>query len=77
MIKSDYIKMLLTRAKRDVKIIVLPEGEDERVLEAAHIVADSGAARLIVLGNEKNQQNILPPKIGQQTELSLLIRRIA
>ncbi|MBQ9035258.1 MAG: phosphate acetyltransferase [Alphaproteobacteria bacterium] len=53
MIKSDYIKTLLTRAKRDVKTIVLPEGEDERVLEAAHIVADSGAARLIVLGDEK------------------------
>lgn len=62
MIKSDYIKMLLTRAKRDVKTIVLPEGEDERVLEAAHIVADSGAARLIVLGNEKKSAEYFAAK---------------
>ena len=39
MIKSTYIKSLLERAKKDIKTIVLPEGEDERVLNAAHPVA--------------------------------------
>lgn len=51
MIKSNYIKSLLATAKKDIKTIVLPEGEDKRVLEAAHIVATEGAAKIIILGN--------------------------
>lgn len=52
MIKSEYIKGLLEKAKEDVKTIVLPEGEDERVLEAAHLVADMKAAKIVILGDE-------------------------
>lgn len=52
MIKSKYILSLLEKAKNDVKTIVLPEGEDERVLEAAHIVATEKAAKMVILGNE-------------------------
>lgn len=52
MIKSEYIKGLLEKAKEDVKTIVLPEGEDKRVLEAAHLVADMKAAKIVILGNE-------------------------
>lgn len=56
MIKSDYIKSLLAKAKKDVKTIVLPEGEDERVLEAAHLVADDKSAKIIILGNVEKMQ---------------------
>ena len=52
MIKSEYIKSLLKTAKQNVKTIVLPEGEDKRVLEAAHIVASEGAAKIVILGNK-------------------------
>ena len=52
MIKSEYIKSLLKTAKQNVKTIVLPEGEDKRVLEAAHIVATEGAAKIVILGNK-------------------------
>lgn len=51
MIKSKYIKSLLAKAKQNVKTIVLPEGEDERVLEAAHMVADEKAAKIVILGD--------------------------
>ena len=51
MVKSKYINSLLARAKQNRKTIVLPEGEDERVLEAAHIINDEGAADIIVLGD--------------------------
>ena len=51
MIKSKYILSLLEKAKTNVKTIVLPEGEDERVLEAAHIVAAEKAAKIVILGN--------------------------
>ncbi|MBR1904192.1 MAG: phosphate acetyltransferase [Alphaproteobacteria bacterium] len=52
MIKSDYIRTLLEKAKKGLKTIVLPEGEDERVLEAAHILAEEKAAKIIILGKE-------------------------
>ncbi|MBP1531916.1 MAG: phosphate acetyltransferase, partial [Alphaproteobacteria bacterium] len=51
MIKSQYINQLLAKAKQDKKTIVLPEGEDSRVLEAAHIVSELQAANLIILGD--------------------------
>ena len=51
MIKSTYIKSLLERAKKDLKTIVLPEGEDERVLAAAHMITAEKAAKVIILGD--------------------------
>lgn len=51
MIKSSYIKSLLEKAKNDVKTIVLPEGEDERVLTAAHLITEQKAAKIIILGD--------------------------
>lgn len=67
MIKSNYIKTLLAKAKQQMKTIVLPEGEDERVLEAAHLISEEGAARLIVLGNEADLENHFKTK-GWRTD---------
>ncbi len=67
MIKSDYIKSLLNKAKYNIKTIVLPEGEDERVLEAAHLIAEQNAARLIILGNEEQMAAYYADK-GWNTE---------
>ncbi len=49
---SKYLNGLINKAAENVKTIVLPEGEDERVLKAAHIIADAKAAKVIILGNE-------------------------
>ena len=52
MIESKYINSLIKKKKKNVKTIVLPEGEDERVLTAAHMVTQTGAAKIIILGNK-------------------------
>lgn len=44
---------LTERAKQNQKTIVLPEGEDDRILQAAHQVLQKGIAKLIILGNPK------------------------
>lgn len=49
---SKYLNGLINKAAENVKTVVLPEGEDERVLKAAHIIADAKAAKVIILGNE-------------------------
>ena len=47
---TKFLDNLLDRASNDVKTIVLPEGEDERILAAAHYIAERKAAKLIILG---------------------------
>ena len=49
---SKYLNGLLDRAKKGNKTIVLPEGEDKRILDAAHIVTEAGAVKVIILGDE-------------------------
>ena len=51
---SDYIK---ARACSDKKTIVLPEGKDSRIQEAAREVIKEGIADLIILGNP-NEINV-------------------
>ena len=52
MMISQYLQGLIDRAKKGYKTIVLPEGEDERILQAAHIVTEAKAVKAIILGNE-------------------------
>lgn len=45
---------LMQRAARVNKTIVLPEGDDSRVLQAAHEILAGGIAKLIILGNPRD-----------------------
>lgn len=48
---SAFLDSIITRAKADKKTIVLPEGDDPRMLEAAEKLLADGVANLIILGN--------------------------
>ncbi len=47
---TAFLTTMIDKARADKKTIVLPEGNDERVLEAAQEIARQGIADLIVLG---------------------------
>ncbi|MGN0302008.1 MAG: phosphate acyltransferase, partial [Anaerotardibacter sp.] len=49
----SFITTLIERAKADKKTIILPEGHDMRVLEAAEEVLKQEIANLIIVGNEE------------------------
>ena len=53
----NFIETMKEKAKSNLKTIVLPESTDIRVLEAARKVTDEGFAKVILLGNrdELNQ----------------------
>lgn len=51
MLESKYINGLIAKAQKLNKTIVLPEGEDERVLKAAYMSAQDKIAKIIVLGD--------------------------
>ena len=48
---ASFIDTLIDRAKADKKTIVLPEGNDERILEAAEEALAQGIANIIILGD--------------------------
>jgi len=48
---STFIEGLKTRAKENIKTIVLAEGEDVRTVQAAAIVKKEGYAKVILLGD--------------------------
>lgn len=48
---ASFIDTLIDRAKADKKTIVLPEGNDERIFEAAQEALAQGIANIIILGD--------------------------
>ncbi|XPV67928.1 MAG: phosphate acetyltransferase [Halarcobacter sp.] len=46
------IKSIKENAKKELKTIVLPESEDERVLKAAQMVLEEKTANVVLIGNE-------------------------
>jgi len=51
---ADFIRDLEDRARRHQAIIVFPEGEDPRLIQAAARLASAGIARPVLLGNPVN-----------------------
>lgn len=54
----NFIDSMKERASKNLKTIVLPESNDIRVLEAARKVTDQGFAKVILLGNKAELQEI-------------------
>ena len=50
----DPIRLIKDKAKKDLKKIVLPESEDERVLEGGVRIMKDKIARIVFLGNEED-----------------------
>ncbi len=46
----NFIEDIWTKAKRADKTIVLPEGEDQRIIDAARIIEQSKLAKVIIIG---------------------------
>lgn len=49
---TKFVDSIVSKAKQGFKTIVLPEGEDERVLDAAFRVTKEKVAKIILLGDE-------------------------
>lgn len=49
-----FLEKIIKRAKEDIKTIVLPEGEDIRIIKAAAMIQKQAIANIILIGNEAN-----------------------
>ena len=48
---TTFLETMIEKARSDKKTIVLPEGNDDRVLEAAAKIVEQGIADIILIGN--------------------------
>ena len=57
---KETIRQIINKAKTDPKRVVLPEGDNEKILRAAQVMIEEGIAKPILLGNRKKiKQKIL------------------
>lgn len=63
---NDFLQKVLDRAKQASKTIVLPEGDDDRIIQAAKTIVDQKIASLVLLGDEQKTANALKD-IGADT----------
>src|SRR5512141_534568 len=50
---KETMRLIINKAKADPKRVVLPEGENEKILRAAQIMIEEGIAKPILLGKRK------------------------
>ena len=48
---SDFLTRMKAAAKADKKTVVLPEGEDQRTIDAAKIIVEEDLANLVILAD--------------------------
>lgn len=65
----DTIK---AKAKADLKHIVLPEGNEPRIVEAAAIIAKEGIAKVTILGNAAQVKNLAAEKKADLTGVNIV-----
>ena len=69
---SDFLTRMKTAAKADKKTVVLPEGEDQRTIDAAKIIVEEDLANLVILGDPDKIDlpgvTVIDPKCGPKHE---------
>ena len=58
MSRSAFITGVIETAKANPRTIVLPEGSDDRVIQAANQIVEEKIANIVVLGNEKLSERV-------------------
>ncbi len=48
------LEKIIEQAKQDVQTIVLPEGKDQRIIDAARVLNNENIANVVVLVNEND-----------------------
>ncbi|MGD9639000.1 MAG: phosphate acetyltransferase [Alphaproteobacteria bacterium] len=72
MVNNNFMNSLFEKAKSANATIVLPEGKDERVLEAANTIMAKKIAKVILLGDEKKITDYFKQKSYNLSEIQII-----
>jgi malate dehydrogenase (oxaloacetate-decarboxylating)(NADP+) len=53
-LSKEIIRVMIHKAQKNPKKVVYPEGEEEKIIRAAHVVHQENIASPVLLGDEKN-----------------------
>ena len=62
----SFIDGIKERAKKEIKTIILPEADDQRVLKAAEQVEKEGFAKVVLIGDEEKVK-----KVSKQNNINI------
>ena len=54
----SFIDGIKERAKKEIKTIILPEADDQRVLKAAEQIEKEGFAKVVLIGDEEKVKKV-------------------
>ena len=68
---SSLVEQIKAKAKADVKHILLPEGTEERTVQAAAKIRDQGIAKLTLFGKPeevKTNKQVIEAYLGEEDD---------
>ncbi len=68
---SNFFEMAIERASKNMRTIVLPEGEDQRTIDAAAKIVELGFANVILLGDVADIESRLKAKGADPSKLQI------
>jgi malate dehydrogenase (oxaloacetate-decarboxylating)(NADP+) len=71
-LSKEVIRVMIHKAKEDPRKVVYPEGEEEKIIRAAHLAYNDNIAYPILLGDEYNIRKIINGLGYDQNEFSIL-----
>ncbi|MHC5082441.1 MAG: phosphate acetyltransferase [Planctomycetota bacterium] len=69
---SDFFEQIIARASENIRTIVLPEGNDDRIIEAAAEILQRNCAKLVILGDIETIANQLSAHGVDPSKLQIL-----
>ena len=58
-LSKEVIRVVIHKARKNPKRVVYPEGEEEKIIRAAHVARDENIVRPVLLGNETNIKKMI------------------
>jgi len=70
-LSKEVVRVMFHKAQKNPKRVVYPEGEEEKIIRAAHVVRSENIASPVLLGNEANIKKIIKSLGYDQSEFEI------
>lgn len=70
-LSKEVIRVMIHKARKSPKRVVYPEGEEEKIIRAAHVAGNENIARPVLLGNEAKIKKMIKSLGYKQSEFEI------
>ena len=69
---KEVTRVMIHKAQKNPKKVVYPEGEEEKIIRAAHVIKSENIASPVLLGNEKTIRGIIDELGYEQSDYQII-----